>query len=1491
MSGKNFYSLLSTCVISSIFFSFILIANVNFAFGQLPVFPEAEGFGRFATGGRGGTIIRVTNLNSSGAGSLSNAVNSSGARIVVFEISGTINLGSDLVIRNPNLTIAGQSAPSPGILLRGGTVVIKSNNILIQHIRVRSGLGSDDAIKFGAGSSEQVYDVYLDHVSASWGVDETMSIYQNNNGYVHDISIDHCFITEGLAKNNTFTGSKGFLINKGNSPNNVVIGPISVTKSLFAHNNQRNPKIYDGTELIFSNNVIYSYKHTGLSIDGRTDGISVVTAINNIFKTRVNPNVNPVQMDDNPNAQIYLSGNELDGNVPSNQSSLVSGNVNLAGQSPLSLNGVNILSTQLTEDHVLNQAGARPVDRDAVDARIVNEVKTGTGDWMDQTEVNSAYPNLAVNNRSFSISNANGDDDGDGYTNVEELLYQMKLEVEGRAGVPSNTAPTISNISNQTIDEDDTMGPISFTVNDAESSANSLTLSSSSSNNTLVPNSEIVFGGSGTNRTITITPTSGQFGTATITVSVSDGSVQVSDIFVLTVNEVSTGNTPPRIANIATQTIDKDQTMGPIVFTVEDDESAAGTLTLSGSSSNTGLVQNNDIVFGGNGGNRTITITPNPGQTGQATITVTVSDGEDQDVETFTLRVNEPVSNNTPPTISNVSNQTIDQDQSVGPLNFTIGDTESSASSLTVTAGSNNNGLVPSGSINLAGSGTNRTISITPSAGQFGTASITITVSDGEDEGSISFVLNVNQVAAGGTPPTVSNLSNQTILQDETLGPLGFTVDDNESNPGTLLLTGSSSNGALVSNTSIIFGGGGSDRNITVIPTTGAFGTTIITVTVSDGQEQDSETFELNVTANTAPTISNIQNQTIDQNLVLGPISFTISDLETVAGDLVLDASSSNTALVSAPGINLGGNGNDRTITVTPRQDRSGITEITISVSDGTNINSITFQVTVVGPSPNTPPTISQITDQTVEANEVLGPLEFNVDDSETTAGTLTLSASSSNKVLVPDESISLDGSGINRLVTIVPAPDEIGQTTITITVSDGQDVTSTDFMLEVNQVTPTGAAPTISNIVDQTVMQDEVLGPVNFRVNDTDSNPMALQVTGSSSNGALVPNQSISFGGSGRARTCTVVPNSGMSGSTTITLTVSDGQEQVSETFQLSVVENEPPTLSKIEDQSIEKNQTLGPIEFSIGDPETDSEDLIVSVNSNNIELVPEQAIELSGTGSNRSITINPGKDQIGSAKITVTVSDGSEKISQSFTVTVAEPEKKEITFSVTIQDADCHGENGAIELSIEGGVAPYTYDWSNGASTASISNLKTGIYTITVVDNAANSATASFVVNEAQGPDKPNISWVGDDLLASAAERYEWFIDGEVIQGETGRTITPLRSADYIVTVYDTNECFASSDEFTVTISETDIEGLELYPIPVMSDLNVELDLKQANCKIGIGIFTLQGRPIILKRFGKNIDKQFKTTMDLNQLRPGVYIIKIRVNDEIIQRKLIKM
>lgn len=202
---------------------------------------------------------------------------------------------------------------------------------------------------------------------------------------------------------------------------------------------------------------------------------------------------------------------------------------------------------------------------------------------------------------------------------------------------PPNTAPTISVIANQTTNEDTATAAIAFTIGDAETAAASLTVTASSSNTTLVPNANILLGGAGASRTIKLTPAANLSGASTITVTVSDGALSTQRTFVLTVTAV---NDPPTITPIANQTVNLDTPTGALAFTIGDIETSPGSLTLSGSSSDTTLVPNANIVFGGAGASRTVTVTPASGQSGAATITVTVSDGSLTSSSTFVLTVN-----------------------------------------------------------------------------------------------------------------------------------------------------------------------------------------------------------------------------------------------------------------------------------------------------------------------------------------------------------------------------------------------------------------------------------------------------------------------------------------------------------------------------------------------------------------------------------------------------------------------------------------------------------------------------------------------------------------------------------------------------------------------------------------------------------------------------------------------------------------------------------
>ncbi|NQD36667.1 hypothetical protein HPT27_06490 [Permianibacter sp. IMCC34836] len=339
--------------------------------------------------------------------------------------------------------------------------------------------------------------------------------------------------------------------------------------------------------------------------------------------------------------------------------------------------------------------------------------------------------------------------------------------------------PSISNIADRSINEDSSTGAVAFTLADGSSTCG-LSLGASSSNTTLIPNGSLVFGGSCAARTITATPAANQFGSSTITVTVSDGTTTDTDTYVVTVNSV---NDAPSISDISDQGTSEDTPLGPIAFSISDIETAAGSLVVSASSSNQTLIPNANISFGGSGGSRTLSLTPALDQTGSATITVSVFDGVDTSSDTFVVLVS-AVNDN--PTISNISNQSSNEDNS-NTVSFTVADNETAAGSLTVSATSSNTALVPNSNLVFGGSGANRNLTATPLANQNGSSTITVTVRDAQlAAASDVYVLTI---VAINDAPSLATISSQTVTELSPFALAASVTDPDDNNDGSGALT------------------------------------------------------------------------------------------------------------------------------------------------------------------------------------------------------------------------------------------------------------------------------------------------------------------------------------------------------------------------------------------------------------------------------------------------------------------------------------------------------------------------------------------------------------------------------------------------------------------------------------------------------------------------------------------------------------------------------
>ena len=248
------------------------------------------------------------------------------------------------------------------------------------------------------------------------------------------------------------------------------------------------------------------------------------------------------------------------------------------------------------------------------------------------------------------------------------------------------------------------------------------------------------------------------------------------------------------------------------------------------------LIPTPAVIYSKGSSTSTLTFAPATNASGAAVITVTLNDGGASNNLTSQNFIVTVIAVNDPPTISAFANQTIVEDTPTGAISFTIGDVETLAASLAVSANSSNSALVPNGNIIFGGSGSNRTVMVTPATNQSGTATITVTVSDGEASATASFALTVT---ASNDAPTLSSIPNQTISQGSSIS-LPVAVGDAETPAGSLTLTGSSSNPGLIANSNIVFGGSGPDRTATLTSPISQAGTATITITVSGPRGSES---------------------------------------------------------------------------------------------------------------------------------------------------------------------------------------------------------------------------------------------------------------------------------------------------------------------------------------------------------------------------------------------------------------------------------------------------------------------------------------------------------------------------------------------------------------------------------------------------------------------------------------------------------------------------
>lgn len=370
---------------------------------EIPAFPEAEGGGKYTFGGRGGKVYVVTSLADSGPGTLREACEQGGPRIIVFNVAGIIKLKTPLIIRAPYITIAGQSAPGDGVCVAGESVWINTHDVLIRHMRFRRGetyVGRrDDAI-----GGNPVGNIMIDHVSASWGLDENMSMYRhmyNDSTGKQEVKLGTVNIT---IQNSIFSEA----LDTWNHAFGSTLGGENCTfmRNLWANNAARNPSIGWNGIFNFSNNVIYNWVHR--AIDGG-DYTAQYNIINNYFKPGpatpkdapisyriLKPESGRSKLPYMVYGRAYVDGNIVAGNDAVTKNNWAGGvqfyskdDVLASGEvyedfmlksrvdKPLPSAEMKIIPAQDAYTYVLEHAGATLPKRDPVDTRIIREVQEG----------------------------------------------------------------------------------------------------------------------------------------------------------------------------------------------------------------------------------------------------------------------------------------------------------------------------------------------------------------------------------------------------------------------------------------------------------------------------------------------------------------------------------------------------------------------------------------------------------------------------------------------------------------------------------------------------------------------------------------------------------------------------------------------------------------------------------------------------------------------------------------------------------------------------------------------------------------------------------------------------------------------------------------------------------------------------------------------------------------------------------------------------------
>jgi len=419
----------------------VTASSLSVAAEKIRSFPTAEGAGAFSVGGRGGKVLFVTNLNDAGPGSLRAALDARHPRIVVFRVGGVIELKTDLDIRSPYITVAGQTAPGDGICLQNrGLGVTYTHDVVIRYLRIRPGKqGTKEFDSMGVVNS---HNIIFDHCSFSWGNDEVCSLVVSSGTRLDRVTLQWCIISEGL---DWYDHSMGLAVDSKD-------GAVTLHHNLFAHNGTRNPRVgaWPGHSIDADvrNNVFYNWRDWCGYGGTPKEGTININYVGNYLKAGPSTKKKTSRtafLSGGNTTSIYGRGNKFHRHSDISDEDMI--NVQRYGgrllAKPITVAKVETDAAKVAYRRVLASAGAVLPVRDAVDTRIVKQVKNGRGKIINSQSEVGGWPKYKSATSDSDIdadmdgmprkweskhglnperADHNEDPDKDGYTNIEEFL-------------------------------------------------------------------------------------------------------------------------------------------------------------------------------------------------------------------------------------------------------------------------------------------------------------------------------------------------------------------------------------------------------------------------------------------------------------------------------------------------------------------------------------------------------------------------------------------------------------------------------------------------------------------------------------------------------------------------------------------------------------------------------------------------------------------------------------------------------------------------------------------------------------------------------------------------------------------------------------------------------------------------------------------------------------------------------------------------------------